>query len=221
MDTLYVKSESEKGNRLRSVAKWFRLVEICSVLGLFFWTLAKLPFAVKISGAYVRLLIAVLVSPLCIFVLGNAIVILLLVKSGQFSSKTHAVDGSASHLYEEFIKSTVNDVSCRPKDCSPAEIVHQQERIVTKAETVITNRSQVEIVGETILQEKTVLPRSDNYRSETKRCRQVKNIGEVPAETVDFVDELSNEEFQRAVEEFIAKQVKLLQEEKLAIVTCY
>lgn len=52
----------------------------------------------------------------------------------------------------------------------------------------------------------------------TEKCRKVANPGEVPEETVYVFDELSNEEFQKTIEAFIAKQIKFHQEEKLAIV---
>lgn len=48
------------------------------------------------------------------------------------------------------------------------------------------------------------------HRLETEMRRRVEDSGEV--------DELNNEEFQRAIEAFIAKQIKFHQEEKLAIV---
>lgn len=52
----------------------------------------------------------------------------------------------------------------------------------------------------------------------TEKCRKVANPGEVPEETVYVFDQLSNEEFQKTIEAFIAKQIKFHQEEKLAIV---
>ncbi|KAF3624705.1 hypothetical protein FXO38_30115 [Capsicum annuum] len=55
-------------------------------------------------------------------------------------------------------------------------------------------------------------------RSETEKCRKVTNPGEFPPESVHEVDELSNEEFQKAIENFIAKQTKFHQQEKLAII---
>lgn len=55
-------------------------------------------------------------------------------------------------------------------------------------------------------------------RSETEKWRKVANPGEIPEETLYIFDELSNEEFQKTIEEFIAKQIKFHQEEKLAIV---
>lgn len=116
---------------------------------------------------------------------------------------------------------------------------------VTNGRTVISNEKSLDvsefadrspIVPETISESKSYrrsqsehldlnresLEKEENHgklrRLGTEKCRKIANPGEVPEETVYVFDELSNEEFQKTIEAFIAKQIKFHQEEKLAIV---
>nr|GMD39681.1 uncharacterized protein LOC109172462 [Ipomoea batatas] len=57
--------------------------------------------------------------------------------------------------------------------------------------------------------------RGELRRSEREKCRRVADPVDIPAETAYTVDELSNEEFNRTIEDFIAKQIKFHQEEKM------
>ncbi|KAI8032272.1 hypothetical protein LOK49_LG01G02974 [Camellia lanceoleosa] len=235
-----VKAEKAKAmlryNRLRTIAKLFRLLEIFLALLLLSWISARFPFAIKISGEYFRRLIAIVVSPLFIFIISNVIVITLLAKSGQLSGKTLAINSAETDLYDELIKNIGNEINYGPENCPPVpeskEIVYEEKQIVSEL-IAVTPKSN-ELIAETVSCAK-VLRRSQSEmlkrenskkncgklrRSETEKCRRVEDSGEVPPETVNLSEELSNEEFNRTVEEFIAKQVKFHQEEKLAIVTC-
>ncbi|XAR73844.1 hypothetical protein NMG60_11007949 [Bertholletia excelsa] len=236
-----VKAEKAKAirrfNRLQTLAKLFRLAEICLGLVLLSWISAWLPFAVRISGEYFRRLIAVAVSPLFIFVLGNAIVVTLLAKSGLFSGKNPAVDHAETDLYEELVKSSGKEFDYGYENCSPSsesEVLYQDKEIISEASTVARKVDEVENATDTVPDKKSFQrTQSENLtrenlerpfaklrRSQTEKCRKSMDSDEVPPETGYLVDELSNEEFQRTVEEFIAKQVKFHQAEKLAIVTC-
>lgn len=120
-------------------------------------------------------------------------------------------------FYEEFIKnsddSTQFSQECVSQAPEPEEILYQDKQSIYGVRTNIDRRSQSETwkkeenLSEDIC-EKKLRP------SERDKCRKVVNPGDVPDETV-LVDELSNEEFQRAIEDFIAKQIKFHQEEKL------
>ncbi|CAN4116784.1 unnamed protein product [Withania somnifera] len=54
--------------------------------------------------------------------------------------------------------------------------------------------------------------------TEAEQCRKVTSSGDISPSPAYEVDELSNEEFQKTIENFIAKQTKFHQQEKLAIV---
>ncbi|XP_059642460.1 uncharacterized protein LOC132284377 [Cornus florida] len=222
--------------RLREIAKLFRFVELCIALVFLSWTSARLPFAVRISGEYFRQLIAIIVSPTFIFVLGNMIVITLIAKSSRFSAKTPISEHSETDLYDEFIRNSENRINFRSENFTPVtepeEIVYQDKQIICEANTVITPNSDANGLtkatdtiseskayrrsqSENLKRENSEKPCGKFRRSETEKCRKLESSGEIPAETVD---KLSNEEFQRTIEEFIAKQVRFRQEEKMAIV---
>ncbi|XP_052196141.1 uncharacterized protein LOC127803741 [Diospyros lotus] len=225
-------------NRLQTVAKLFRFVEICLGLVLLSWISARLPFAVRISGLFFQQLFAVVVSPLFIFLVGNAIVLTLLFKSGKLSGQTPTDNNADIDLYEELIKNRESEDIYGPLKVPPVpepeQIVYQEKEVISEVNTVTLDSNHVAVVAakvsdgkpyrrsqsESLKREIPEKLRAKLRRSETEKCRKVVGCGQLPPETVCLVDQLSSEEFQRAVEEFIAKQVKFHQEEKLAIVTC-
>lgn len=233
--------------RFRKIAKLFRLVELFLAVFLLSWISTRLPFVVRISGEYFRLLLSIIVSPLFIFMVGNVIVLTLVVKSGHLNGTHSAVDNAGTDLYEDIVNNASEDV---PPVLKQEEIVYQDKRIIseenskpiigyccneneikvheaTKKPTVnsvpdldskIYRRSQSEN-----LKNRDPFLESDKVngklkRSETEIGRR-KDDTPVEDEAADnVVDDLSNEEFQKRIEGFIARQVRFHQEEKLAIV---
>ncbi|XP_059670822.1 uncharacterized protein LOC132316346 [Cornus florida] len=220
-------------HRLQKVAKLFRLLELCLVLVLISWTSTRLPFAVKISGEYFRQLLAIIVSPIFIFVLSNVIVVTLFAKSGQTPT---AVDNAETDLCEELIRNSDNQFDFRSKIYTPVpepeEIVFVDKQIICEVNTVTSNNEST-MVANPVMESKTFRrTRSDNLkreissensheklrRSETDKFPNDMYSGEFLPEKPCLFEKLSNEEFQRRIEAFIAKQVKFHQEEKMIIV---
>lgn len=233
--------------RFRKIAKLFRFVELFLAVVLLSWISTRLPFVIRISGEYFRQLLAIIVSPLFIFLIGNVIVLTLVVKSGQLTGNFSVVDVAGTELYEEIVNNVTEDV---PPVLEPEEIVYQDKRIISEVNTKpITSYCSEE--NEIKISEATNKPSVNSYpdldlkvyrRSQSdnlmkKECcvepdkvygklkRSETEIGHrkvvTPVEektVVNVVDELSNEEFQRRIEGFIARQVRFHQEEKLSIV---
>uniref|UniRef100_A0A0V0I0U1 Putative ovule protein n=1 Tax=Solanum chacoense TaxID=4108 RepID=A0A0V0I0U1_SOLCH len=231
---------------LKCVAKVFRVVEFCFVVLLLLWISTRLPFAVRISGEYFRQIVGLLLSPVFIFILCNFIVLILLLKSG-FHSRDSSIFrnvAGAEVLYDSFLKNTEfsADFSSGNSSLVPGiearDIVYEDKQTIFE-ESIVTNqvscgseeletvmnkaltkpkaprRTQSEKLNKETVEEISVKFR----RSETEKCRKVTNPGDsVSPETAHEVDELSNEEFQKAIENFIAKQTKFHRQEKLAIV---
>ncbi|KAK9066876.1 hypothetical protein SSX86_014199 [Deinandra increscens subsp. villosa] len=233
--------------RFRKIAKLFRLLELFLAVVLLSWISSRLPFVIRIFGDYFRQLLSVIVSPLFIFLVGNVIVLTLVVKSGQLTGNFSVVDVAGTDLYEEIVNN-VTESDLPPVLEPEEVIVYQDKRIVTEsiAKTVSTNcRGESEIqISETTKQKPSgdsVIPDLDlkSYRrsqSENLMKREcvveadevsgklkrseteiVRRTDDAPA-AENVVDELSNEEFQRRIEGFIARQVRFHQEEKLSIV---
>ncbi|KAL3341299.1 hypothetical protein AABB24_025713 [Solanum stoloniferum] len=228
---------------LKCVAKVFRVVEFCFVVLLLLWISTRLPFAVRISGEYFRQIVGLILCPVFIFILCNFIVLILLLKSGLHSGDSsffRNVTG-AEVLYDSFLKNTEfsADFSSGNSSLVPEnearDIVYEDKQTIFE-ESIVTNQKsfgseELETVMNKALTKPKVPRRTQSEklneekisvkfrRSETEKCRKVTHPGDsVSPETAHEVDELSNEEFQKAIEDFIAKQTKFHQQEKLAIV---
>lgn len=207
---------------LREIKKLFRIMEIFLVLLFLTWASNRLPFAVRISGEYFRQIVNIVHSHLFIFFLGNVIVLILFFKSRNLFLQHDFQNISETHMEfcQEFIKNSYGHTHFAAESSpQPEEIVYQDKQTILEVTRVkVHRRSQSEN-----FRRKKVLEEDKNCgsrgkqlrRSETERQRRVE---EVAAKNAEMVDELSNEEFHRAIEAFIAKQIKFHQEEKLAIV---
>ncbi|TYI56370.1 hypothetical protein E1A91_D11G204800v1 [Gossypium mustelinum] len=232
MDSFYfhnVKTEKVKAmrkyNRLRSIAKVFRIFEVLSALLFLAWTAERVPFAVKISGEFVLKLGGIIASPFFVFLICNVIIITLIAKSGIFS----AVRNADSKVCEEIIKTA----DTHSKSVSQEEIVYQDKEIISEVNTSTRKCEDMEpepepesdsdfeadnprvyrrSKSEKLEREKV---KKELRRSESeKKCRKIENMDE----KLFPEDDLSNEEFQRAIEDFIAKQLRFRREESLSIV---
>ncbi|XP_022741799.1 uncharacterized protein LOC111293270 [Durio zibethinus] len=230
-----VKAEKVKAmrkyNRLRSLAEVFRFLELLLALLFLAWTFERVPLAVKISGEFFLKLGSVIASPLFVFFVCNVIIVTLIAKSGIFS----AINNADSKLYEEMIKNAEN----RSKSGSQEEIVYQDKEIISEVNTCTSNCEEMEPESESESEsesnsgaevdnprvyrrsksEKLVIKKSEEVkkklqRSETQNCQKIENIDE----KLFPEDELSNEEFQRTIEDFIAKQLRFRRAESLSIV---
>ncbi|MBA0860088.1 hypothetical protein Goshw_013953 [Gossypium schwendimanii] len=214
-----------KYNRLRSIAKVFRIFEVLSALLFLAWTAERVPFAVKISGEFVLKLGGIIASPFFVFLICNVIIITLIAKSGIFS----AVRNADSKVCEEIIKTA----DTHSKSVSQEEIVYQDKEIISEVNTSTRECEDMEpepepesdsdfeadnprvyrrSKSEKLEREKV---KKELRRSESeKKCRKFENMDE----KLFPEDDLSNEEFQRAIEDFIAKQLRFRREESLSIV---
>ncbi|MCD9646339.1 hypothetical protein HAX54_036105 [Datura stramonium] len=243
-----VKAEKNAGifkpRSLKCVAKVFRFVEFCFVLLLLLWISTHLPFAVRISGEYFRQIVGVILSHVFIFILCNFIILTLFFKSGHHSGDSSTFRNVAgAELYDSFLENAEfsTDFSSGNSSLVPEseaqETVYEDKQMIFEESTEINQEQCGSGKPETVTNKALMKPKvprrtqsekldKENVevisvklrRSETEKCRKVTNSGDVSPETAHEVDELSNEEFQKAIENFIAKQTKFHQQEKLAIV---
>lgn len=180
----------------------------------------QLPHAVKSSGGYFRDLSVVLVSPRFVFIVGNAIVIILFAKSGQFSARDSDKNGffGADDLYEEFVKNS---------DKNHKQICRDIVEYKVKQRTACTENSSRALVqakhgknyarsnSENIEHQK-IKPHRQLRRSETEKLGEnmIKYSGEGSAKSWHPEDAMSNEEFRDKVEAFIARQQRFRLEEE-------
>ncbi|XP_023748279.1 uncharacterized protein LOC111896541 [Lactuca sativa] len=216
----------------RKIAKLFRLIELFLAVVLLSWISTRLPFVVRVSGEYFRQLLSIIVSPLFIFLVGNVIVLTLVVKSGHLTGANTAVDNAGTDLYEDIVNNVSDD---DPPVLKHEEIVYQDKRIISEVNTKpITGEIKVSESSANSIpdldpkiyrrsQSENLMKREPFLETEILNWKLKRSETEIGRRKVDspvdnVVDELSNEEFQKKIEGFIAKQVRFHQEEKLAIV---
>ncbi|XP_057494732.1 uncharacterized protein LOC130779883 [Actinidia eriantha] len=191
--------------RLRKITALFRFVEIFFLLIMICRFSVQLPFHLNFSGDYFRNLIAPLFSPRFVFVIGNAIIVTLFLKSGCLGNKTN------TDFCEEYVENSVKN-----------QIVHE-------IDTGYQIKAEKEVEGHCNYRERKIYrSRSENLireggkklhpqlqRSATENSRKSAAV-EVPDGRAE--DEMSCEEFRRTVEAFIAKQQRSLREEEFSAI---
>ncbi|KAF3441001.1 hypothetical protein FNV43_RR19287 [Rhamnella rubrinervis] len=221
-------SAMQRYHRLRSLTKLFRLAELCVALLFLSWTFTRLPFAVKISGEYFRKLFSVIVSPLFVFMFCNAIIVSLIAKSGRFSGQNRsAANNVETELYEEIIKNSSERTrseseSDRQSTAIEEEIVYDDKQIISEVSSTATEEEvDTDDTDSDPISDHPKAYRRTQSEKFNRECYE-KPHGELRrAQTEELKsgdDELSDEEFNRTVEDFIAKQLRFRREESLSIV---
>lgn len=222
-------------NNLRFVANAFRFLEVCLAIGLFYWIFAQLPVAVGIISEYSRQILSFFSRPLVVFVFFNAIVAAVASKTDRLGDQTPSDGDYTDDLYEEMVKlnESRSNLSTSQDNQEHKEIIFQDKQIVISS----TPAPRISSVSASSGSEKAVkcpkvyrrtksekMPKRHQMagtsgrqlrRSETTKLR---NVGFSVDHEFHWNDELSNDEFQRAIEEFIAKQLRFHREESMAIV---
>jgi len=218
MDQFLFKAEKanviQRHNLFAAVSKTLRILELCLLLLLLSWLLTRLPFLFALSAQFLTRLLSFAASPLFVFALSNAIIAALLAQSRHLSSPHSAADA----LYHDFLNTrTPVTVLHAPQPCVSPEPEFHDKKVI--AETV-QDRPSVDPAA------KYRRSKSENWKGDgvkTPRRRHLRRSEtekrrENPQENLYPQDKLSNEEFQRAIEAFIAKQLRFLREESSAIV---
>ncbi|KAJ7978347.1 tRNA-methyltransferase non-catalytic subunit trm6MTase subunit [Quillaja saponaria] len=200
-----------KHRQLRLIANLFRFIEVFVVLFLVSRLSIKFPFTIKNSSEYFR---DFSVSPSFIFVIGNVIVITLFAQSGQFSAQDSDTNkAGSSNLYHEFIQNSVKNQVIDPNENRIKNSEKQRiETVDTKTclELKEYKRSQTE----NLTRVHSDKPRRVLRKSETEKCRKIIPSEKKFTETSYPEDCMSNDEFQKTVEAFIARQQRFQREEE-------
>ncbi|KAG7535796.1 hypothetical protein ISN45_Aa08g031880 [Arabidopsis thaliana x Arabidopsis arenosa] len=240
-----VKAEKAKAlrrfNRFRRIGRFFRAAEICVALLFIFWTLTRLPFVVQISGVFLRRIAAVISTPLFVFLLGNSIVVVLLTKSSDQTTTTAAASAE-TEIYQAFVRSVENRSKPSDEDLTEEIVYDDKQVIVTDLNSnpnlmvdeniphveidsdsspskVVYRRSKSDVSGKQSPEAKVMMMMKRSLqRSETEKCCRKTENDDSEEEKNYPEDNLSNEEFQKTIEAFIAKQRMFRRQESLAVV---
>ncbi|CAN7090149.1 unnamed protein product [Brassica rapa subsp. narinosa] len=239
-----VKAEKAKAlrryNRFRSIARFFRAAEVCVAIIFILWTFTRLPFAVQISREFLRRIAGVISTPLFVFLFGNCIVVALLAKSSVEENRGSTASNAEAEIYEALVRSKPSD---EEEEELAEEIVYDDKEVVVVADSSNNNIPHgLEIDSDTcpvsdepkeygrsksdVCLNHMVIPKpSSLQRSETEKCIRTDDINNNNNNNDDddnmnnyAEDNLSNEEFQKTIEAFIAKQLMFRRQESLAVV---
>ncbi|XP_075475286.1 uncharacterized protein LOC142506036 [Primulina tabacum] len=199
-DVRVEKSNSiSKYRKIQRITALFRLVELFVFLIIVVRFCSQFPFSVMFSGEHFRSVLVTLISPRFVFVIGNLIVAVLLLKSWRFSAEN---GGKWTDFYDEYVE------KCRRNHRTSSN---------GKLRDMEMNRSKSEKIPRVSQVEE---PRRELRRSTTERCQRTVKAGRRNAAANSGItsycpeDEMSGEEFRQAVEAFIARQQRLLREEE-------
>lgn len=227
--------------RRRRNLKW--LSEACAALFVLTRSSTWLPIAMEYCAGFSRQLIAVFKSHLFVFALFNLIIFLVYALSGKFSADKHLSGSeSGSDFYDEFVSNSVSSrrfVTGGESTASAPEILFQDkqmissenaasrpaqnDRQVTKeakgsspppppghAKNTVCTDEEKSLVAKCYL--RTTSEKLNSYKHSRREFRRSDTEIE-PARRSSSVDQMSNDDFNRAIEAFIATQKSIQWEE--------
>ncbi|XP_058780887.1 uncharacterized protein LOC131654990 [Vicia villosa] len=218
----------QKHSNLRKITDLLRYVEMCVVLVLISrLSFQQLPLALKNYSEYFR---GFAVSPGFVFLIGNVIIITLVAQSGHFSNDSSKTKSSEHDLYLEFLQNS--NVYQRIQGCDQRKLgVKVENNVKTRSVVKVSEKdeqgmdlevkeyrrcqSEIELVrgvdSDNEKEQKVLLRcesenekrKNGSIQVEKEKKMMVKNSSLYPE------DGMSNDEFRRTVEAFIARQQKL------------
>lgn len=192
---------------LRQIGMLLRCVEAASAILLLSWSSARAPAAARLSADFLRRLAAVLLSPRFVFLIGNAIVLLLFSKYHQrFSS--HSVSASAADIYQEFLESrgSGGHLPCSQAPLPSEEVIYDDKDVCIETPAYQRSRS------ERMRGRRGARPGLRRAATDLGLMKGTKLVQEYEDEKA--AEAADAEEFRRVVEAFIAKQTRFLREER-------
>ncbi|EYU32909.1 hypothetical protein MIMGU_mgv1a012310mg [Erythranthe guttata] len=209
-------------NRFRGIAKFRQVLEVVVVLGLISWSTPRVPAALTAAAASAVEFSAYLLNHHVVFLIGNAIIVLLFALCRQNDA---AVNSSGDgDFYDDYLK---HSEAVHHREPNPAEAPRDEEKqivVLCKEETVAAASAappQCDDVAaaidmatrqikrfqrtqsERLRRDIAVRPQQELRRSETQNFRKSESSGE-GVEAADM-ESLSSEEFRQTVDAFIDK----------------
>lgn len=200
--------------QLRKIANLLRYAEVCVVLVLISRLYINLPTTLKNASEYFRNFMG---SPRLVFLLGNVIIITLFAQSGQFSNHSSSKPTPEPDFYLEFLhnstitqklESHVNNRKAKPSVKVESGVKGQKMDDGTKTDTSLVKKDYKRCQSEIVKRKESEKPQRVLQRCETEKVSKNNNKnGSYPE------DGMSNDEFRRKVEAFIARQQRLRTQE--------
>ncbi|KAK6805828.1 hypothetical protein RDI58_003613 [Solanum bulbocastanum] len=218
------------------VTTLLRFIEFCICFAIISRFSTQLPLNFNLSTDYFKGLCVTLISPRFVFVLGNIIVIILFLISGQSFTKDDSTNNVKIDMYDEFKqKCSMNkETYCeqRKKQSIALEDAYCEQSKKPRKQSILLERQLEKKIhrchsdNSLSLSHDEKKPRKKLTRSATVRSRKVINTDSVKSTmtrtTTSYPeDEMSNDEFRKTVENFIARQQRFLRDEEFSAVVSY
>ncbi|XP_028069070.1 uncharacterized protein LOC114271666 [Camellia sinensis] len=239
MDSRRIQSEKAKAmiryRRLRNVAKMWRILEFLVAFALLSWSSTRLPIIVSLAGQCLVQLSDYLFNPHINFVIGNAIIIVIVFLSRQNKAGNNSFTGDEygngeAHQRIASISDGATPTPPPPTAAEMEETAYEDKQIVV-SENVVT-QMQCDAASTAIEQAKKQIQRFQrteseklkrdlqaNHRPQLRRSEtEIKERSVVRRRAIssyDAVDRLNSDEFRRTVESFIAEQRRFLRTQKM------
>ncbi|GAB4853878.1 hypothetical protein Ancab_018086 [Ancistrocladus abbreviatus] len=193
-------------NQLRKITNFFRVIEFILFLVVVSRFSFQLPPVFKLSGEYFQHLSVMLFSPGFIFIIGNAIIVILFAKSGHFSLQSPSADYSKTDVYEQEYKKMQGKQGLAEENKIMASVFPSSEIKIYRSKSEKSRRQPCE---------KNC---SELRRSSTEKLRKCLDCCKGTGEAHYAEDHMTNEEFRQTIEAFIARQQRFLREEELSAI---
>lgn len=217
-------------DHLRTLLKFLRFTEVFAAMAFLVWTFSRLPLILRVSSDYISQISGYFTSPVFGFMLCNTIIIALIAKPHRFSGGKFTGENVETELVNELVKdgaltslslpgSEPNGRLC--SDLELEEIAYEDKEVISEVSSTTAAAFTEEIEDFSSGSEKLKLAWSEFGGGEFGRAEveaeAIWGEGVLP-ESVRNGEELSNKEFERRIDAFIARELRFRWEESGAVV---
>ncbi|XP_076912275.1 uncharacterized protein LOC143570528 [Bidens hawaiensis] len=187
--------KAEKANALAryrmfsNTTKFFQLIELFVAVALISWSSTRLPLVIKFSSEYALAFSSYFTNQHVVFLVGNVIVVVCYMLSRDPDSSTELESGSQYDV----VKYISNDKT------TSSQVTETTETQIKRFQRTKSDKMKRRVPVKELRRSVTEMKRSEDSRERS----------------IQAVENLSNEEFQIAVEAFIKKQQRLLKEQSM------
>ncbi|GMH13450.1 hypothetical protein Nepgr_015291 [Nepenthes gracilis] len=190
-------------NQLRKITNFFRVIEIFLFLTMISRFSFQLSVALKHFGKYFHGLWVMLVGPHFVFIVGNAIVIVLFTKSGHFSLRSPPNQAETEISEQEY-----KQQHGKQRTAEESTVI---ANIFPTSEGKIYSRSQPGKIRCALCKKNCCeIGRWEQMRQHFDYCQKT-------GEAHYPEDHMTSEEFRQKIEAFIARQQRFLREEEFQL----
>ncbi|CAN4112383.1 unnamed protein product [Withania somnifera] len=199
------------------VTTLFGFIELCIFFIIVSRISTQLPLNFKLTTEYFKGLRLPLISPRLVFVLVNAIVIILFIKSGHSSAKDGSPTNVEIDLYEQ--KYSMNEENTYCEQSKKQSVLVEEayyEQVKKQSILAVEKRIPRSHSGNSLcLSHDEKKPRKKMIRSATVGC--LKALNTTKRKITSYPEDgMSNDEFRKTVEAFIARQQRFLKEQEFS-----